>query len=101
MTTRPTKSEITAALSRDFKLLIGGRQHPAVDGRVMATINPATGETLASVPNAGKDDINEAVRAAKSAQPGWRATPFPERRKLVLRLAEVLRANARLFGILD
>src|ERR1700748_2245909 len=76
----------------DFGLLIDGRIVPG--DMVMSVINPATEEVLAECPRASKDQLNAAVAAAKAAFPAWAATPIDERRKLVLKMADVIEANA-------
>src|SRR5215208_4336827 len=56
--------------------------------------NPATGEHLASVGSAGRDDVLRASKLAAEAQPGWAATPGPERAALLHATADALE-NAR------
>jgi acyl-CoA reductase-like NAD-dependent aldehyde dehydrogenase len=92
---------ISEALRGTFKLLIDGRLADALDGAELTTTNPATGAILAAVPNAGQPDIDNAVAAAKRGWPSWRALTFAQRRKLVLRLGEILRQHAELFAMLD
>ena len=46
--------------------------------------NPATGETIASVPKGSAEDADRAVQAAWTAQPAWEALP-PQSRGLLLR----------------
>mgnify|MGYP001464067196 CR=1 FL=1 len=46
-------------------LFIDGRSRPALSGQTFATISPSTGEVLAQVAQAGKDDIDLAVAAAR------------------------------------
>jgi acyl-CoA reductase-like NAD-dependent aldehyde dehydrogenase len=75
-----------------FGLLIDGRMVPG--DMVMPVINPATEEVLAECPRASKEQLNAAVAAAKAAFPAWAATPIDERRKLVLKMADVIEAHA-------
>ena len=49
-------------------------------------VNPATGEIVASVPEAGAEGAAEAVAAAAAAFDGWRRTVPRDRGKLMLRL---------------
>ncbi len=58
------------------------------------TVNPATGETVASFPTAESADIEAALDRSASAFGRWRREPFAVRRRLNERLAEVLAANA-------
>jgi acyl-CoA reductase-like NAD-dependent aldehyde dehydrogenase len=47
------------------------------------TINPATEEVIASVPDASRDQLDSAVAAAQRAYPAWSARPIEERQALV------------------
>jgi betaine-aldehyde dehydrogenase len=49
------------------QMLINGSWRDARDGYRMDVIDPATEETIASVPAAGSSDVEEAVRAARAA----------------------------------
>jgi malonate-semialdehyde dehydrogenase (acetylating) / methylmalonate-semialdehyde dehydrogenase len=53
-------------------------------------VNPATGETLARSPLAGKEDVNAAVAAAAAAYPGWRRTPPEDRIQFLFKLKQIL-----------
>ena len=55
--------------------------------------NPATGETIASVPRGSAEDADRAIQAAWNAQPAWEALP-PQSRGLLLRaLARLILEN--------
>jgi aldehyde dehydrogenase (NAD+) len=54
----------------------------------------ATGRPTTVVPLAGEKEMDQAVAAARAALPGWRETPPTERRALLLRLCELITANA-------
>ena len=63
----------------------------------MATIdviNPATAEKIASVPNMTADEVDEVVEQAKQALPEWLDATPGERSALLLKLADVIDANA-------
>ncbi|WP_315830852.1 aldehyde dehydrogenase family protein [Bradyrhizobium prioriisuperbiae] len=76
----------------EYRLLIDGKM---VDGdQTMAVLNPATEEVLAQCPRASKAQLDQAVAAAKAAFPAWAATPIEARRKLVLKMADVIEANS-------
>ncbi len=57
----------------DFNLLINGKMVPG--DLTMPVLNPATEEVLAQCPRASKNQLDEAVAAAKAAFPAWAATP--------------------------
>jgi succinate-semialdehyde dehydrogenase/glutarate-semialdehyde dehydrogenase len=74
---------------RAYSLLIGGAWLPAASGASFAVSNPATGEALAEVPDAGASEARAAIDAAADALPAWAATPAPAR-AAVLRKAVAL-----------
>ena len=51
-------------------LLIGGERAEAADGRTFETIDPATGEPICEVAQAGAEDVDRAVAAARAALDG-------------------------------
>jgi 1-pyrroline dehydrogenase len=57
-------------------------------------INPATAETIDSVPNMTADEVDEAVEWAKQALPEWLDATPGERSALLLKLADVIDDNA-------
>ena len=56
--------------------------------------NPANGRVFAQAPDAGANDLENAVRAATAAFPAWRDTPIAERKAMLVKAAEVIEANA-------
>ncbi len=71
---------------------VNGR--PVTSERTFESRNPATGEVLGLVPVSSEQQVAQAVAAAKAAQPAWAARPDAERKALLMRVAEVLKANA-------
>jgi malonate-semialdehyde dehydrogenase (acetylating) / methylmalonate-semialdehyde dehydrogenase len=65
--------------TRTMKNYVGSAWTDAEATERLPVTNPATGETLADVPLSGAPDVDRAVRAAREAFPGWRATPPLER----------------------
>jgi aldehyde dehydrogenase (NAD+) len=65
------------------------------EGRIVESINPATGEPLTSVAEGSIEDIDKAVAAAAAALSGrWRSMPPSERGNLMHRLAQLIRRDA-------
>jgi acyl-CoA reductase-like NAD-dependent aldehyde dehydrogenase len=52
--------------------------------------DPATQQVVGKVPIFSAAEIDQAVRNARAAQPGWAATPLPERLKIVRRFQQLL-----------
>jgi 1-pyrroline dehydrogenase len=74
--------------------LVGGEFVDAVEGGTAEIINPATGETIAEVPEGTQADVDRAVEAAKKAWPEWREKTPAERAELLLKLADVIDEHA-------
>ncbi|MDF3312131.1 aldehyde dehydrogenase family protein [Rhodococcus sp. T2V] len=92
--------EAAARFLPDSSLLIGDQRISSVPGGTMDKINPATGTLLGSFPVAGKAEVDAAVAAAKDAFPKWRATSPGERRRIMIRIAELLDENSEQFVML-
>src|SRR5438067_8031234 len=60
----------------------------------LAVLNPATGETIADVPNMSAGEVDEAVERAKKALPEWLDATPKERSELLHKLADVIDENA-------
>src|ERR1700744_4478729 len=54
-------------LSRPQQLLIGEERLDAADGATFATLDPSSGREIAPVAQAGAEDVERAVRAAREA----------------------------------
>jgi aldehyde dehydrogenase (NAD+) len=89
-------------LRADHGLLIGGRWVEPLSERRFKTINPATEEVLAEVSEAGEEDVDAAVKAARAAYTKvWSRMPGAERAKYLYRIARVLQERAREFAVLE
>jgi malonate-semialdehyde dehydrogenase (acetylating)/methylmalonate-semialdehyde dehydrogenase len=71
--------------TRTVQTFIGGKFRESRSDKVDPIPNPATGETIASLPYSSADEINEAVAAAKRAFVDWSETPVPERAQVMFR----------------
>ncbi|MDZ5699548.1 aldehyde dehydrogenase [Chelativorans sp. M5D2P16] len=85
------------------KAFIDGRFVESASGRTLASINPATGETLAEVASCGEEEVNLAVAAARrSFESGvWSRAAPAHRKQVLLRLAELLRENLHELALLE
>ncbi len=75
-------------------ILVDGQWIAADSGRNIAVTDPATGETIGTIPNAGKAETRRAIEAAHAAFPAWRAKTAAERAGLLQKLAELIRQNS-------
>lgn len=93
-TTLQISSKLESFLQGTKKLYINGQFVTSHDNKTFATPNPATGETLIDVYEAGEKDIDEAVKAAKKAFHGpWRSMYAAERARLMFKLADLMEEN--------
>lgn len=72
-------------------LYIDGAYVPAAAGDTFDTINPANGEVLAKVHEAGLDDVERAVAAARKGQKVWAAMTAMQRSRILRRAVDILR----------
>jgi acyl-CoA reductase-like NAD-dependent aldehyde dehydrogenase len=56
--------------------------------------NPATGQTIATVPTLSEADVRSLVARARAAQPAWEALGFEERGRVLLRMQKWVIDNA-------
>ncbi len=83
-------------------MLIGGRRVAAASGKRFETRNPATGELLAMVAQGDAEDVDRAVKAARTALEGpWRRMKPAERQRIMLRLADLVEEHYEELAMLD
>jgi aldehyde dehydrogenase (NAD+) len=89
-------------LREEYGLLIGGRWVAPLSESTFKTINPATEEVLAVIAEAGEEDVDAAVKAARTAYTKvWSKTSGAERAKYLYRIARILQERSREFAVLE
>jgi aldehyde dehydrogenase (NAD+) len=85
------------------KLFIDGRREESISGKMIPVMNPATGEQLTEVPDAGTEDVDRAVAAARrSFEAGvWRNMKVSEREKIIWRIGELIEQNKEELAMLE
>ena len=88
---------------KKYGLIIDGREVDAADGKTFRTVNPATGEEVAEVAEAGPADVDRAVAAARRAfrDGSWRKMPATERGKRLSKVADLCFARLEDLAMLD
>ncbi len=76
----------------DYRMTIDGKLVGA--SQAFDVYNPATEEVFAQAPEATRDQLEEAVAAAKRAFPAWSTRPAEERRALVSKIGDIIQENA-------
>lgn len=84
-----------------FGLFIKGKWRKPNSAAVFKTVNPASGEKLAMITEAGKEEVNAAVTAAKQAFPKWNALSGHERARCLYAIARQIQKHSRLFAVLE
>jgi acyl-CoA reductase-like NAD-dependent aldehyde dehydrogenase len=96
-------TDTTLSPVKPGKLIIDGEAVDAASGRTFTTWNPATEEPITDVAEAGPDDVDRAVRAARAA---FDSGPWPkmrpaERQKILFRLGDLIQQHADELGRLE
>jgi malonate-semialdehyde dehydrogenase (acetylating)/methylmalonate-semialdehyde dehydrogenase len=74
-------------------LWIGGKDRPGASGRTGEIFDPARGVPIRRVAFASREEVGEAVAAARAALPAWRATPPLRRARVLMRFRELLESH--------
>jgi phenylacetaldehyde dehydrogenase len=91
-------------VGQDHKLFIGGEWADSAAGETFETVNPATEEVLARVSRAGEEDVERAVRAARTAfsyGSPWRKMTPSERGRVIWRIGDLIEEHADEFAMLE
>ena len=92
----------TALRNVPYPMLIAGEEVASAAGTTFSVIDPSTGGHLAEVYQAGPEDVDRAVAAARKAyENGWRDTTPRERAALLRRLADCIRSRVELLSWLE
>ena len=75
-------------------MFIGGEWVDARSGATFESINPFTAKPWATIPRAGAEDVDAAVRAARGAFASWSRTTAVSRARMLRRLAELIEEHA-------
>jgi aldehyde dehydrogenase (NAD+) len=101
---REIPSEVQDFLKGAGVLVIDGEERSSgSDGGTFATLDPATEEVLAEVPQATAEDVDAAVSAAAAAHRDgrWRKLDATKRARLLMKVADALQANADAIAWVD
>src|SRR5438477_1784522 len=89
-------------LRERYGLYVGGEWLEPHAGETFTTIDPSTEEPLAEIAQAGPEDVNRAVEAARDAyHNGWSTLAPSERAKYLFRIARILQERSREFAVLE
>jgi betaine-aldehyde dehydrogenase len=86
-----------AAAQTKLQMVIGGETVDAADGQTFEVVNPANGQTIATAPLGGKEDVDRAVAAAQKAfeEPkGWGTWAAGKRGRTLAKFADLIKKNS-------
>ncbi|KAI8920346.1 aldehyde dehydrogenase domain-containing protein [Powellomyces hirtus] len=74
---------------------INGQFVPSVSGATFSTVDPSTGDVIAKISDAEKEDVDVAVDAARGALQKWQGLPSAERGRRLYVLADILQSHSQ------
>lgn len=85
----------------NMKLFINGEFVDAVKKQTIETVNPATGEVIATLQQATQEDVDLAVKAAREAFPAWAAMEKYNRQAILNKIADLIDEHTEELARLD
>src|SRR5271168_1325417 len=94
--------QVAEFIEKPRKMLINGQWVSSISGKTFPTYNPSTGEVLAQVAEGDRDDVEQAVKAARKAfdQGAWRRMTPSERGRLICKSASFQMRRPRSDGVI-
>ncbi len=96
-------SALAARLDPPAQSFVDGELVDALSGRTFDSVNPATGAVVARVAAGDAEDVDRAVHAARRSfdSGDWSEASPADRKQVILRLAELIRAHGDELALLD
>ena len=96
------ESRSVVDIASSYGLFIDGEFTDPIGGSTFKTVNPATEEVLSEVSEAGADDVDRAVRAARDAYDRvWGPMSGRDRGKYLFRIARLIQERSRELAVLE
>ncbi|OKI09834.1 betaine-aldehyde dehydrogenase [Streptomyces sp. CB02923] len=95
------ESRAVVDIAPSYGLFIDGEFTEAAGGKAFKTVSPANEEVLSEVAQAGSEDVDRAVKAARKAFEKWSALPGAERAKYLFRIARIIQERSRELAVLE
>ncbi|WP_433602459.1 aldehyde dehydrogenase family protein [Nocardia sp. CA-135953] len=86
-------SKLAARVLPEPALYIGSERVTRTSRGTLDRVDPTTGQVLGSFPVAGSEEVDRAVAAGRRAFPSWKRLGADQRRRILWRIAEQLRAH--------
>jgi aldehyde dehydrogenase (NAD+) len=88
-----TQVDLRPKIAIETRLFIGGEFVDAIEGGRCEVINPHDNTVLCEISEAGPQDVDRAVAAARKVFPTWKRMPASERGRLLYKLADAIEAD--------
>jgi acyl-CoA reductase-like NAD-dependent aldehyde dehydrogenase len=100
---RGTWERLSATTRPEGRAFISGRAVPALDGGVFDDVSPIDGQVVCQVARCRAEDVDVAVKAARASfESGpWRRMEPKDRKKILRRFAELIRADVDRLALLE
>ncbi|SCL61496.1 aldehyde dehydrogenase family protein [Micromonospora chersina] len=96
------ESRSVVDIKPSYGLFVDGKFVDPTDGGSFKSINPASEEVLAEIAEAGSQDVDLAVRAAREAyEKVWGPMPGRDRAKYLFRIARIIQERSRELAVLE
>jgi gamma-glutamyl-gamma-aminobutyraldehyde dehydrogenase len=94
---------IASTLTLPTNAFVDGRFQPSLSGKQFATINPATGETLAEIAACNQDDVDFTVQKAREAfdDGRWSKLHPAQRKQTLIQLAKLIKRNQHELAVIE
>jgi succinate-semialdehyde dehydrogenase/glutarate-semialdehyde dehydrogenase len=76
--------------AQTLRMFVAGKWQDSESGKTFAAVSPATGETIAQIPEGTREDARRAVEAATRARPAMANLGFFERAAMLHRIADIM-----------
>jgi aldehyde dehydrogenase (NAD+) len=86
---------------RRFGHFIGGTWHSPIENKFFDTTDPSTTEKLADIAQGSAQDVDAAVKAARSALPHWQSLTPHARARYLYALARQIQKHSRRLAVLE
>jgi aldehyde dehydrogenase (NAD+) len=88
-------------VDESYKLFIDGKWVDGKEGKTFKAYNPANGEYLSTCVDAGKEDVDLAVKAGWKAFESWKNVSPQERSRILLKIADLIDENAEKLAMVE
>ncbi len=86
---------------RRFEGFVGGTWMKPSSGEYFVTSDPSSGDALAEVANASREDVDVAVASARKALPAWQQSSGHQRARCLYALARQVQKHSRRLAVLE